>query len=252
MSLNLYITAGTLPALTPLPGNAQAINNQIAAYCGIAGDENFDGINYGSSIPSSDNQDKPWFKTDTLGNPIGLFSWNGLAWTPIPSVVANGPSAQLPSNPAVGTEFYNTDISCLVIWNGANWSTASGSIGDIKDVMAADLNTALLYNPGWSAETSTIGCVIAAAGAATSITAAHSYNTIIGEEAHTQQITELPSHTHPTEGGGIGPASATGNVENPSGILAASALGATQATGGGQPFNVIQPTYYAWRIVKTS
>jgi hypothetical protein len=248
--LNLTITAGTAPFGSQLPGSAQTLLNFCAAYLGITGAQTFNGINFGSAVPSPENQSLPWFKTDSFGNPIGLFSWNGLAWTPIPTVMANGAFANAPQNPAIGTEYYATDIGCTVIYGPQGWTTASGTVGDYKFVEFPTITAALAANPGWAQATNQIGLALAAAGGATSITANHPQGQVLGEEQHTQQITELVAHTHPTEGGGITPASATGNVSNPGGILAASALGATQVTGGGSPFNVLGPRYYTWLLVK--
>ena len=56
MSLNLFLQAGTVPANTPLPGNAQALAAFNAQYTQIAGGGNFNGINFGSVTPSADNQ----------------------------------------------------------------------------------------------------------------------------------------------------------------------------------------------------
>lgn len=248
--LQLSLSAGSAPFGTPLPGNAQALLNLVAAYVGIAGGQNFNGINFGSTVPIAANRGLPWFKTDALGNPLGLFSWNGAAWVPTPTVITNGPTGSRPSNPGIGTEYYDTTISCMILWNGANWTTTDGSIGDIKEVYAPDITTAMTNNPGWVQDTNSIGLVIGGAGGATGITGAHPYGSIIGEENHVLSINEMPSHTHQFTGFVTG-ASANGNT-GPGGILSDHNPATDQATGGGQGHNTIQPTLYLWRLIKQS
>lgn len=257
MGLNLFLTAGTAPFGTPLPGNAQALLAFIAEYTGITGAANFNGINFGSTTPSPEQRDQPWFKTDTFGNPIGLFSWNGLAWVAIPSQLAAGNSAGRPANPSLGTVYDDTTIGCTIKWNGAIWTTLSGTIGDMKEVVATDLPTALTNNPGWVQHAASIGCVVGGAGPATAISAIHSPGSVIGEEAHQLLQTELASHVHQeiygtdtgqfqngTQASGVFPAVTPGVTATP--------LASTASTGGDQAHNNIQPTFYAYRLVKTS
>lgn len=257
MGVNLFLTAGVAPSGTPLPGNAQALLAFIAQYTGITGAANFNGLNFGSTTPSPEQRDQPWFKTDTFGNPIGLFSWNGTAWVVIPTQVAYGATSGRPSNPSPGSQYFDSTIGCAIVWNGSNWTTLSGTIGDVKEVQAVDLNTALTNNPGWVQDTASIGLVIGGAGGATALTAAHSYGAVIGEEAHQLLQTELASHIHAMPYGtfpgafqngsqapGVSPAVTPGST--------AIAVQSVTSTGGDQPHNNIQPTIYYWRLVKTS
>lgn len=234
-----------------MPGNSQALINLIAAYVGVTGAQTFNGLNYGANTPTPDNRDKPWFKTDQLGNPIGFFSWNGLTWSAIPIVVGNGTTGMRPSNPGVGTEYFDTTIGVLLLYNGTIWTTASGSPGDVKEVKAPDITTALTVNPGWIQDTASIGLVIGGAGDATGITVAHPYGTVIGEETHQIAISELPAHTHtvPSGNGGV---TADGNTGNPAGIIPDRNTVTSSSTGSNQAMNVIQPTAYYWRLVKQS
>lgn len=250
--LNLSLQAATVPFGTALPGNAQAVVNLVAQYARVIGGGTFNGINYGSATPAPSNRSLPWFKTDTLGNPIGLYSWNGLAWAPIPILVASGTTAQRPSNPTVGTLFWDTTIGCQIAYVTQGWTTASGSVGDLKEVSATSLTTALNNNPGWAQDAASVGRVVAAAGNATGSTSAHNNGDVVGEESHTMQITELVSHTHNLQDGVF-----NGQFQNgPQGAgiypitTATTPLQATQAAGGGSPFNVMQPTIYYWRLIK--
>jgi hypothetical protein len=62
----------------------------------------------------------------------------------------------------------------------------------------------------------------------------------VGEESHTQTIAEMPSHSHSANGANN---SADGSLfEMASGSIPYAIQ--TNATGGGQPFNVMQPTLF--------
>jgi hypothetical protein len=255
--LNLSLNPGTVPFGTPLPSSAQALVDFISEYTGIQGGSAFNGINFGSTTPAPQNRGLPWFKTDAFGNPIGLFSWNGSTWVTIPTGVSAGSSGERPVAPSNGATFYDTTIGALILWNAAAgaWTTASGTVGDIKEVITASLSTALTNNPGWVQELTTQGMVIGGAGAANGPATAHAQGQVLGEEAHTQAVSELPSHTHPTvwctytgqhqngtQPAGVFPAVTPGNTGD--------ALVPTSASGGGSAFNVIQPTTYLYRLTK--
>lgn len=256
MSLNLLLQAGTLPSGTPLPGNAQALVNMVAQYLAITGGQGFVSVNFGPNTPTPDNRDKPWFKTDSIGNPVGFFSWNGLAWASIPVTTASGPTSQRPATAAVGVQFYDTTIGALLVYSSSGWTTATGTVGDVKEVKAVDLATALKNNPGWVQDTDSIGLVVGGAGGATSITAAHPYASVIGEENHTLTVAELAPHTH-TLISGNNWAPYSGQHQNgtqPPGVYPIvtnqAAATSTASTGSGTPHNTIQPTIYYWRLVK--
>lgn len=257
--LNLFLQAGTAPSDAQLPSSAQALLDFMAQYMDIGGRGTFNGLNFGPNTPPPQNRSLPWFKTDTSGNPIGLFAWNGTAWVMTPTIVANGPTSSRPSSPANGAEYYDTTIGGLILWNASanNWTTASGIVGDIKEVTALTLMAALAANPGWLQHTASSGCVIGAAdsnpnGPAT----AHAQGTLIGEEGHTIGVNELPAHTHALPYGTY-----TGAFQNgtqPAGVFPAITPGgtgiavvSTAAAGGGQAANVIQPTYFCFRLYKT-
>ena len=253
--LNLFLQPGTAAQNDQLPGTPQALLNYVSANTGIAGTSLFNGINFGSATPSPDNQNLPWFKTDSFGNPLGLYSWNGVAWAGIATQTPSGPSTARPVSPTVGLQFYDTTIGGLIFWNSTIWSTVSGMVGDVKEVQAPDITTALTNNPGWVQDTASIGCVIGGAGSANGSIAAHAYGSQVGEEAHTMLLGELVPHSH-TEIY----ATYTGAFQNgpqPAGVLPAvtpASTGlpvvSTNSSGGGTPFNVLQPTLYYWRLVK--
>lgn len=256
--LNLTLTAQTVPANSQLPSSAQAMVNFVAQYVGILGGAAFNGINFGASTPAAQNRGLPWFKTDANGNPLGLFSWNGTTWAAIPTIVPSGPTASYPANPANGYEFYDTTIGALVLYNAAAgaWTTASGTVGDIKFVTAGTLAAALAANPGWVQFAAGVGCVLSGAGSATSISAAHTPGQVLGEEAHVLQVSELASHTH---GLSLAKGDANGNNYNiDQGVAgyntpgaAGSATLTTGASGSGAAHNNIQPTIYQYCLVKS-
>lgn len=163
MGLNLSLQALTLPDGTEFPGTPQALFDLIAQYEAIIGAETFNGINYGPVEPTADNRDKPWFKTDGSFNPIGWYSWNGLAWTPIPLVLPSGGTADRPSDAQAGQLYEDTDINVTLKYTGSAWVTLDGSPGDVKEVKATTLDDALTINPGWSHDTDSINLYIVGA-----------------------------------------------------------------------------------------
>lgn len=254
MSLTIFLDPGTVPAGTALPGNAQALVNLISQYTGISGTDGFNGINYGSDTPSPENRIYPWFKTDVNGNPIGLYSWNGSAWTPIPTTVASGTTAERPLAPGTGALFFDTTISVELIWYGGSWHTASGSPGDTKFVTALTSAAALAANPGWALYTPLNGRVPVGAGAGSGLTT-RAQGATFGEENHVLAISEMPAHSHTTS---LANANADGNDYNLDQGLsghdvpgpAGSSTPASSSVGGGESHNTCQPSLALWCLFK--
>lgn len=84
------------------------------------------------------------------GNPIGWYTFNGVAWVPYAGIVLSGTTADRPPSPASFQQFYDTDIACLIWWERNAWRTVSGVPGDLKAVGFQVLAEALTANPGWS------------------------------------------------------------------------------------------------------
>lgn len=246
MSLTLFLDPGVVPDGTPLPSSAQALIDMIAQYTGIDGAEGFSGMNYGASTPSPENRQYPWFKTDTSGNPIGLYSWNGSAWTQIPSTVATGPTGSRPVSPGDGTKYFDTSINVELIFYSGSWHTTDGSPGDIKFCAAPTEAYALTQNPGWVICTAAAGRVLMGSGSGSGLTAREPLN-FVGEENHVLSLTEMPAHTHTTD---LANANADGNDynldqglsgHNPPGLAGFSSP-QSSSTGGDQGHNNIQPS----------
>ena len=191
MALTLQNVALTLPDGTEFPGTPQALMDLIAEYLAITGEENFNGINYGDVEPDPADRDRPWFKTDGSGNPIGWFGWDGSAWAPIPAILPSGTTAERPSSPADYTQFWDTDIDTGIIYYGGTWHTIDGSPGDVKFVTGATLAAVLTNNPGWSHYTDGIGRVLAGAAADGS-----DAQTNVGADDITLTEAQLPPHIH--------------------------------------------------------
>lgn len=249
MSLQLFLTPGITPAQAPLPGNAQALVDFIAQYVLIAGDENVGGINFGSATPAPENRAFPWWRTDVSNNPIGMYSWNGSAWVTTATVVASGTTAGRPLTAATGTEYFDTTISRLLVWERNQWRTADGGIGEIRYYEGASLASVLASNPGWVEYSTGANRVLAGQSAD------HPYGSAIGEETHVIAVNELPAHSHSTsappgstaDNGDVGPNVITSATEP----AASPFVTPTGTTGAGAAMNVIQPTLYLYAIQKT-
>lgn len=255
MSLSLFLQAGVVPNGTRLPGNSQALVAFIAQYVLIAGGQNFNGINFGSVTPSADNRDKPWWRTDSSGNPLGMYSWNGTAWVTTNFSLPFGPSATRPLNPANYSIYFDTTINVPLIYERGAWRTLSGSPGDIKFVKAATIAAAIAQNPGWIQDTDSIARVIGGAGTAAGV-GDHAYAATVGTENVTLGLNQIPEHNHTFT---VNNGHADGNTTNSpdQGVDfhgSAGTAGTTDRTttnaGSGEPVNLLQPTIYYWTLLK--
>jgi len=252
MPLELTLEFGDPPAETEFPGTVKALGDLIAQYLVANGLENLTSINFGPDTPSEDDRDKPWFKTDEDGVPLGWFSWDGTGWTKQPEVVKSGPTANRPDG-ADGLLYFDTDIKALLIYERAAWRTAAGSPGDVKFVKAATIEAAITANPGWIQDPDSKGRVIGAAGAGTSLTA-RDYGANAGAETHTLSATEVPEHNHTLPWSQFGGQHQNGSQT--AGIYPVVTDGTTNtstvpATGtGGLAHNNMQPTIFYWALVK--
>ncbi len=251
MALEAQLQALLVPFGTEFPGTVQGLLDLIAQYEEITGLEDFNGINFGPTEPTEDDRDRPWFKTDEDGNPVGWYAWNGLIWAAIPIVLPTGASGDRPSAPAEGTQYFDTTINTALIYLGGGWVTLTGSPGDVKEVRATSLAVALTNNPGWAHDTDSIGKVIAGSAADGS-----DNQTSAGADEITLTEDQLPAHIH--EDLEVTGSEADNGDNGGYTIMAASqSLGLktvtnsrTGSTGGGDPIDNRQSTFYYFRIYK--
>lgn len=249
MGLNLQLQALTLPSGTEFPGTMQDLENLIAQYLAITGDENFSGINYGSTTPATADQNKPWFRTDGSGHSLGWYAWDGAIWDRIQVLPQSGTFAAAPAAIGTGQLYYATDGAGLCVWNGTAWVTADGRQGEVRYVRGTNLATILAKYPGWAQVTDAVGCAFAVAGTGST----HGFSdrvpeTFTGEETHTQTIAEMPNHGHNVDAAGT--AGAGGAQAGTNSAIKQTTTIATTAVGGGDSFNIMQPTWFLYAIQK--
>jgi hypothetical protein len=251
MALDAQLQALSVPAGTEFPGTVQQLLILIAQYEEITGLESFSGINFGPTEPTAENRDKPWFKTDGSGNPIGWLSWGGSAWESIPIVTPSGATSDRPVAPSEGTQYFDTTIGVALIYHSGAWTTMSGSPGDIKQVTGTTLATVLTANPGWSQYTDGIGRVLAGAAADGS-----DVETDVGEDVNVLTVDQLPAHTHSdivftgssADNGDPGTLIVTAATENNGTHTNPNSL--TGSTGAGADVENRQKTRYVFTLVK--
>lgn len=252
MALNLQLEALIVPEGTEFPPTVQGLWDQGAQYLTITGDENFSGVNSGANEPSEDNRDKWWAKSYESGQPIGWYAWSGAEWTPIPTIVTSGSTADRPVNAVTGQHYFDTDINVELVYERSQWRTASGSPGDVKEVKAATIEEAITNNPGWVQDTDSVGQVIIGASDGST----YNYNSQLGGESVFLTETDLPNVAVPLKDGWAPYSGSFQNGPQPAGIYpivtgfsptdeTASMNSATQ-TG----VSTFQPSRCYWRIVK--
>lgn len=258
--LNLQNEALTFPAGQEFPGTPQELLDSIAQYLAIVGDESFSGINYGSVEPDADNRDKPWFRLDDENNPLGWYSWDGTSWTPIPQILASGPTASRPVAAIAGQLYEDTDIGVTLKYTGGAWVTLAGSPGDVKYVKTTLLADALTANPGWSQDPDSVDMSIGGASSGSN-TGDHAYASTAGAESATLVLANLPGDAISLlNGWGVFPGAFQNGSQSPGVFPITTGLGTanTQTTGplnGGAtqiPVPTLSPTIYYWCLVKDS
>ncbi len=262
MPLQLYLQALTLPDGSEFPGTFQELVNTLAEYLEIQGANPFSGINYGPTTPDAKNRDRPWFKTNNAGNPIGWFSWTGSEWTIMPYIYPAGNTAGRPTGAVSGQQYFDIQINCQLVFERGAWRTLSGTPGDVKFVRATTIEIALLNNPGWIQDPGSEGRLIGAAGSGSGLTP-RPVETSVGAEEVTLDQTNLPvnasTHTHTYQGHDT-PArwKADGNATDAAGNLAGFIANSEQTTGatnvpGGDatPFSIQPPSIFYWALFKS-
>lgn len=257
MALSLQVVFLTVPSGTEFPGTMQELGDFLAQYLAISGGDAFSGVNYGDVEPTADNRDKPWFRLNDEGLPLGWYSWNGSSWVSIPVILPGGSTAQRPASPVTRQTYYDTSINAALIFNGSSWVTLAGSPGDTKFVKAANLATALVNNPGWSWDSESQGLVIAGASDGTS--GPYIYASTTGDAGIEIQIENLPSSTiRMPSGVGYFPGAFQNGSQAPGiapvvkGLSDAATISTGPLNGGvtQEQISVMQPTLFRWALVR--
>ena len=252
MAIAPTLTPLTLPAGTEWPGTPQLGVNLFSQYLAITGLEELGGINFGATTPASDMRDRPWFKTDISGNPIGWFSWNGSTWAQILFASPSGTTANRPSSAVTGQLYFDTDINVPLIYERSAWRTQSGSPGDVKEVYAATLADALTANPGWVQDTASSKRVVAAADGTTGYncgdTAGSDSTTLTTAQLPEFSLTVTAPYGSSADNGDQGPYIVT-SEGSPTASRAFD--GQTNTIGEGEAIDNRQGTIYYWRLRKS-
>lgn len=256
MPLNPYNVAGTLPFGTQFPANPQLLLNLFAQYLSIQGLEGQITINFGNTTPGVDERDRPWFKTDNDGVPIGWFSWNGLEWQQMPVDVVSGTTAQRPAG-ASGQLYFDTDIATLLVFERSAWRTADGSPGDVKMVRScyengnpvADptITQVLTANPGWTEYTAMAGRSPIGVGSGSGLTT-RTLSEEGGAEAVVLTAAQLAAHTHTVVGSQR--CKADGNASDPAGILASYSSTTSGSEGDDEAHPNMHPFKALYFLIK--
>lgn len=255
MALNLTLQALTAPFGTEFAGTFQGLVDQLVQYIAISGQGTFNGLNFGPTEPSPDDRDKPWFKTDNSGNPIGFFSWNGSDWIPLKVTIPSGSTADRPTGAATGDTYLDTDINVLLVFERSLWRTFDGVPGDIKPVMGSDSAVILTKNPGWSLVTDSNICgrVIGVAGAGSSLTNRNAGDAV-GVEAVQLTAGQLPAHSVPLKDGwDVFPGQFQNGTQSPGVYPITTGLGTTNTTGNignNESHENMMPSFFMYWLSK--
>ena len=82
----LFLDPKKIPAGTEFPATFELLISDIAKYIGVSGLGSFGGISNGSGTPAVSDQDKPWWKLNGSGQPVGWHYFNGSDWVPFTPV----------------------------------------------------------------------------------------------------------------------------------------------------------------------
>ena len=203
------LDTGTVPEGTPFPSTVQGFLDLIKSYVEVTGLGESEtgnllaGVLQQSTTPAVGQADMLWVQmTDgtNAGRPAALNAYQSNGWKPL-STVNSGTTTARPANPLVGEFYYDTDISCLLIKSASGWSTAEGSLGDIKFSHASDAATVLTRNPGWEIYTAAQGKSLVAVDPLDTedISGTDVYKSSgnsLGAKTHELASTEIPYHTH--------------------------------------------------------
>lgn len=224
---NVNLSIATIPAgicySTPQTDWPLQVSYMAAALAGTLNTHNF-----GNSVPSADNRDKPWIRTNSDGTPDALYVYSGGYWL-----------SKHPSPPGLVVMYEGTEASIDTFDGGEAGAvtTIAGPFWEKVTEMAAKSP----IMPG----TLESGVVLAV-------------NSNYGEEKHTMATGEMPRHAHSIQAWGAGATGGDGgqilNRPDP----ATEVEKTTGETGGisGEadptPFSIIHPVRGIWHLRRTA
>lgn len=215
---NVTITTATVPEGTCPPFIIDLWPELVALLsASLGGGRNT--FNYGSSTPAPADQDKPWIRTESNGNPAGLYVFSGGSW------IAKHP---LPAGAIIQWE---GDISTINTFDGGETAAVSPTTG-----------------PMWEQVTELVGRFPVGAGQKDGDSTNFTNGSTGGEETHELTVAEMPAHSHAVnaaedDSGGTG-GDRLREVTDPD-----NATTTSQDTGGGQAHNNLPP-YYALHFIR--
>lgn len=241
-NINVVLTPGTLPQGYCFSSLQQYYNDIIGlTLAQLPGTFNL--FNYGPNVPDPADQDKPWIRTDGLGNFDRVYTFSGVWLSPHPT-----PPSGSERRIWVGTE---ADLWSYDGGDGTDPATATDTTGSM---WAIDTTFAFKFPIGVGTNPVTYGGNPATAVAV---------NGTGGQEQQTLVDANIPPHTHDCAGVGQAGSSGSGHdyfwsneasgpppPSNSKTLVTESAFG--NGSGAANPFSVMPPYVGVYFIKRSS
>ena len=224
---NGVISIASLPS-TLCYSNPQSDWPLMVSYLSASVTGTLNMFNVGNSVPSADNRDKPWIRTNSDGTPDAVYNYSGGFWLtkhPLP-----------------------TGLVCMYEGTEASIDTFDGGEA------AAITNIA---GPFWEKVTEMAAKSPIMPGTLPSTTVLAIGNDY-GEEKHTMLSTEMPRHTHTIQAWTSGATGGDGgqilNEPDPGTEVekTTGAAGGRDGETNPDPFNVIHPVRAIWFLRRSA
>lgn len=225
---HIIVQPTTVPPGICLPGDPNALIQFVAQYLSVTFNQQINFFNYGSQAPSVSDQDKPWFRLDPQGRPMGWYAFYNGVWrkvlTASVGTITNyfGPTAGLFDSTGRGI--------AGSLWDG--WALCNGQNGtpDLRNKIILGANAYNSSGGKWEAEFD---------GVATSSGGAHQIKLT---------IPQLPAHTHEVKGfyrywrGSADFGDASWEADSAKSVK-------TEPTGEGEFINIMNPYVVAAKVM---